>query len=741
MSRRLRALTSTTRSRFFSAGAVGGLPAFGLFAWFALGGRLDPFRTESLANFYEVQARAWLHGRWDAGSGDFLFERFNVNGRFFTYFGPAPSFFRLPVVLFTDSFDGRLSRVSMMLAFIVLLAGAAVLSWQARVLLRGNGPPTRTGLIATASFVFLSGCGTTALFLAAKTWVYHEAILWGVAWSVVSFAFFIAYLRDPRARFLVWASATASLAFLSRGSVGIGPVFAIGVLFGSRFVCWAWAKIRRSSSLRLLHPLGLGPAGDDRKWWLPALALLVPVASYAYVNFVKFHSLFGTPPYNLQDELAARVSRQAALAANHNSLFSLKYAPTILWAYLRPDGIRFDRLFPWVSFAGPPRLIGNVVFEATNFSASILITSLIFTVLVAFGLWAAIRAPRPTDAPSAEDSASNGTNTAQAVSDATTVSSSDQPSELTAALFRVPIIAAIFGCTGMLVLAFLEERYISDCVPLLVVGGALGLWWVARLLDRRTRWIRVSAIALLALVAFWSVWCTASLTLLEQRAFGPLVSNQTRADFIDLQLKIHDLIPGGAPSGVLQGGRQLPTPAKAGTFYIVDKCDGLYWSNGRFWHPVEETPVTGRFFLHVPSFSGGPAPLISSTDSRGTSIIWVEPLGGDQFRFVYEWTGAAQGLIEGVTPDAELIGQRTSEAVTIPTNGIDLNVQIDPAGYVGIRSGDDIILSTFAPVATEPATVGVQTVSPSGSQTFPGTITVERPPTPLCDALLGRVHR
>ena len=718
MSQRLRALTSTTRSRFFSAGAAGGLPAFVLFAWFALAGQLDLFRTESLANFYEVQARAWLHGRWDAGPGDFLFERFNVSGRFFTYFGPAPSFLRLPVVLFTDSFDGRLSRVSMMLAFLVLLAGSTVLCWQARVLLRGSGPATRSGMIATAAFVFLSGCGTTALFLAAKTWVYHEAILWGVALSVVSYAFFIAYLRDPRTRFLIWASATAALAFLSRGSVGIGPVLAIGVLFGSQFACWVWGKIRHGSQLRPLRLLGLGPAGDDQRWWATALSLLVPVVTYAYVNFVKFGSLFGTPPYHLQDELAARVSRQAALAANHDSLFNLKYAPTILWAYLRPDGIRFDRFFPWVSFAGPPRLIGDVVFEATNFSASILVTSLIFTILVAFGIWAAIRAPRLPAAPLSGES--------------------EGP---TAALFRVPIIAASVGCTGMFVLAFLEERYIGDSVPLLVVGGAVGLWWVARLLDQRARWIKASAMTILAITAFWSIWCTASLTLLEQRSFGPLVSNQTRAEFIDLQLNLHDLIPGGTPSGVLRGSRQFPEPAKAGSFYIVDDCDGLYWSNGRFWHPVEETPVTGRFFLHMPSFTGGPAPLMSSTDSRGTSIIWVEPLGDEQFRFVYEWTGATQGLIEGVTPDVELIGQRTSKVITIPSDGINLDVQLDPAGYVGVRAGVNIILSTFAPVATETATVGMQIVSPTGYRDFPGIITVERPPTPICDKLTGRVQR
>jgi hypothetical protein len=688
-----------------------------VFAWFALAGRLDPLRTESLGNFYEVQARSWLHGRWDAGPGDYIFERFNVNGRYYTYFGPAPALLRVPFVLFTDSLDGRLSRLSMMLAFVVLLVGATALCWQARRVVRGDGTPTRTALAATGAFVFLGGCGTTALFLAAKTWVYHEAILWGAAWAVVAFAFLVAYVQDPRARLLVGASAAAALSFLSRGSVGIGPVFAIGVLFGARLVSWGWARIRRGEHLRLLRVLGLGPAGDDPKWWPVAIALAVPVVLYAYVNHVKFGTFFGTPPYELQDELAARPSRQAALAANNGSLFGFHYAPTILLAYFRPDAITFDRLFPWVSFAGPPKIIGDTQLEAANFSAAITVTSLVFTVLVALGIWAAIRAPRPASATPAG------------------------PVPATAAVFRVPILGAALGCVGMFVLAFLEERYIGDSVPLLVVAGAVGLWWVAHLLDGRSRAVRRTVVALLAVAAVWSVWATASLTLLEQRAFGPLVPTRTRAAFIDFQTRVHDVVPGGTPSRVLRGGRVLPPPARAGSFYVVGDCDGLYWSNGRFWHPVEQTPLTGRFRLAVDvddAPAGTREPLMSATDDRGTSILWLEHLGRNRVRFVYEWTGENQTLIEGVTPDAELIGQRTSDPITVPAGGLTLAVRMDPAGYVGVRLDGQVLVSTFAPVATEPATIGVQDASPAGATSFAGTIRPRRPPTPICDRLLGR---
>ena len=713
MSRFLR----TPRARCFTAGAIGAAPAVLIFAWFAAVGRLDLFRGETLGDFYEVQARSWLHRRWDAGPGDYFIERFNVNGRIFTYFGPAPALLRVPFVLFTRSLDGRLSRVSMILAFAILLGAATAITWQARRVLRGGGMPTRAALVATGGFVFVCGCGTTALFLAAKTWVYSEAILWGAAMAVTSFAFLIAYLLDGKTWLLVGAGATATLSFLSRGSVGIGPVAALGILLGTRVVAWAWGRLRGTDRPNPLRFLGLGPSGDNRRWWPVAVAFAVPVILYAYVNHVKFGTFFGTPPYELQDELAARPSRVAALAANDGSLFGIHYAPTIALAYLRPDAITIDRLFPWVSFAGPPTIVGDATFEAANFSAAVTVTSLVFTVLVALGLWAAVRAPRVVDDAGSTDA--------------------PQP---TASVFRVPILGAAFGCVGMFLLAFIDERYLGDALPLLVVAGALGLWWVAHLLTGRSRTVRTVVIAALVVVAAWSVWATASLTYLEQREFSPLVSRETQAELIDLQLDLHDVLPGGTPSRVVRGGPTLPEAGRVGTFYVVGDCDGLYWSNGRDWRAIEQTPRTGRVQLRV-ALDDMPAgtrePLLSAEDDRGASIIWVEHLGDGEVQLDYQWTGTDQTLIEGVSPDVERVGSRTSAPFRVPERGIELAVRLDPDGYVGVLSGDTMILSTFAPVAAPPARLGVQDAVTDGATELSGTITPRRPATPLCDRITG----
>ena len=708
------------RARFYRACALGAAPALVVFAWFALEGKPNLFAHEALSNFYEIQARTLLHGHWDASPGAYLFERFNVDGRFYTYFGPWPALLRIPVVLFTHRLDGDLSRVSMMLAFAVTLVFTSRISWQARSLVRGEGPPTRAALVAAGGFVFVAGCGSTALFLASETWVYHEAILWGLAWAVASLSYLIEYIVAPRRWTLVLASATATFCYLSRGSVGLGPVAGLAILLVAAVATSLRAAIRRRASVGAgsrpwwLRALGLPADRDHRSIGTLAIATAVPLALYAYVNYVKFGTLFGTPPYALQDLLQG-TRRQQALAANAGTVFGVKYAPTILLQYLRPDAIGFDRFFPWVTFSGPPRVVGDVVFEAVNFSTSVPATSTLLFLLAVVGLVAVVRAKH-----------AEGT----------------RP---TAAALRVPIAAALVGSVGTFVLAFLEQRYQGDFVPLLVVAGAAGLWSIPRLTAAWGRAARAALVIGLVVLAGWSCWATGALTLLQQRAYGPLVSTDTRARLIDFQVGVYERVPGGPPSGVRHGQLPLPAPAAANTLLIVGHCAGLYWSSGRFWHPVEETPSTGRFHLAIrldPAPRGTLEPLLSATDRRGSSLLWVRRLGGDRVRFEYQWTGRNQTLIEGVTPDAAELGQRTSAPVRVrPGTALTAVIRLNPAGYVGIRIGDHQFMSTFAPVADARAATGTQAVSPRGTAGLAGTIRSLATPTPLCHRLLDLERR
>src|SRR3954471_13438427 len=255
----------------------------------------------------------------------------------------------MPIALFTHRFDGRLTQISMLLAFIIAMVFTVRLVRRIRVLARGDAPVTRLEQWATGLFVFVVGAGSVLMFLASVGTIYHEAELWGAALALAAFDFIVAYLIKPSRRTLIWASVLATLAFLTRGSVGAGPVAALGLILGAglfeRTRRWAglWWSTRRNWAWRGL-----------------AFAFAVPVVLYAGVNYAKFHTLF-TVPANRQI-LFHNAARDAALAANGNSLFGVKFAPTALVQFLRPDTIRVTSLFPWISFPPAATVIGDVRF-------------------------------------------------------------------------------------------------------------------------------------------------------------------------------------------------------------------------------------------------------------------------------------------------------------------------------------------------------------------------------------------
>lgn len=106
-------------------------------------------------------------------------EAFVVEGRSYMYFGPIPALFRLPVAVLTDHLDGRLTQVSRLVAFAVLLFLIVRLYWRLRQL-RGEASLGRFETGVCGLYMVVAGIGGVHLFLASRAWVYHEAALWGL---------------------------------------------------------------------------------------------------------------------------------------------------------------------------------------------------------------------------------------------------------------------------------------------------------------------------------------------------------------------------------------------------------------------------------------------------------------------------------------------------------------------------------------------------------------------------------
>jgi hypothetical protein len=311
------------------------------------------------------------------------------------------------------------------------------------------------------------------------------------------------------------------------------------------------------------------------------------------------------------------------------------------------------------------------------------------------------------------------------------------------ARLRVPLIGAVVGCLGSLSLAWVLERYTGDFVPLLVVAGAVGLWRTAALMDRRSHRIRATVGAVLAVLAVWSCWAMGGLTLLYQRAYAPLVTRVSRAQFIDFQMTVHKLVPGGTPSRVGHGTRLPARPGPPNSLFVVRDCAGLYWSDGRAWLALEATPPTGLSRVQMifgPAPSGTREPVLTVTDGKRSSIIWVLRLSDREVQFEYEYRGPAPAHARPeVAAEIAVFGASVSAPIrVVPSQPVNLTLRLDPGGYVSIRAGSRYILSSYAAVADAAPRLGN-----AGRPELPaltGTARFVPVPTPVCDRLVRIEH-
>ena len=105
--------------------------------------------------------------------------------RRYMYFPPWPAILRLPVLMTTHEYDGRLTLLSMALAWIVFAVMVTKLVWLAACRpSRRRGRSRRTSAASGRGVPRGATGGTFLTFDAAQPWVYHEAYVWAVA-SVV----------------------------------------------------------------------------------------------------------------------------------------------------------------------------------------------------------------------------------------------------------------------------------------------------------------------------------------------------------------------------------------------------------------------------------------------------------------------------------------------------------------------------------------------------------------------------
>ena len=557
------------------ASGVGVVLALAVGLWFLSYQQRGLATPQFASDFYDEQVRSWLRGTWSIPSDVVLLEGIRTASGLQMYFGPFPALLRLPILMLTDSLDGQLAQPFMLVAYAVFLGSVTWLWWQVRAVVLGPGDIARLDGVLGAAAVLSAGVGSIFVTTLTSTTVYFEAIVWGVALAVLAYALLLSCLRTFRWSTAVGAIAAATAAMLSRVSVGGGAlvaVWAVGIV-------WAAAWMARNRETRTGRAVGAVTS-----WSVPALrtatattgqvalwlgGAVAGTAAYMGVNYARFGVLASIPWSGyVFNELSSQ--RAESLAANNDNLTGLRFVPTTLWNYLRPDGLDFDSRLPWITL---PRhdvtRIGDVVLDQTAPSASLTAVMPLFLALAIVGLVAAV-ARRPPPGPSFGS-------------------------------IRLPLFGALAGVAPMLLSSFLAHRYLSDALPLLILGGFVGFWVIWRRLNATgTPRRRALVLGIVAALATWGIVANLAVSVEAQNLLWPR-DEAVRYDFVRRQ---HAGSTGGLAEVTV-----VPAPGPRGELVSVGACEALLWSNGGEWvvlegrvSPEAWTPdPTAKFFDHIVS--------------------------------------------------------------------------------------------------------------------------------------------
>jgi hypothetical protein len=473
--------------------AIGALLAGIVFFWMVTDGSFDPgHQVPFSGNFYDVQAHRMLDGDLSMPASVLGIEGYEHDRKSYMYFGPAPAFLRIPTAALTDSLDGQTGVASMTFAFVVLMVALGRISWRVRRWAsgdrNGSGEAERvdgTDELLAGVTAFVLGAGSTVVFLGVGAYVYHEAILWGVALAFAAFEAILAWIERPRGGVLLAAAVLTLLALLSRLAVGIGPAAALALLAVAVAVARIWPGARRATARLGLQTDGLGWSTVGGL----AAAVVVPLLIYAAFNAAKFGTLFSVP-YDHQFANTVVPERKAILAANHGTLVNVKALPTNLWQYLRPDAFRLDGAWPWVRLpSSRPTVIGDLRYDMLDFTSSVTASMPLLFVLAIGGIVAMVRA--------------------KARGAVATLGSLD-----------LPVLGAACAAVPTLVFVYITERYLADFLPLLVLPALAALHafvvW-ARSPAAKRGWAVATSVVLGVLVV-WS--CVANVSLARDYQLG-----------------------------------------------------------------------------------------------------------------------------------------------------------------------------------------------------------------------------
>jgi len=648
---------------------------------------LRPFRSATAqgigSNFYDIQAWALMHGDLSVPTGSLGIEGFDVDGRTYMYFPPFPSLLRIPVLLITDRFDGRLTAPSMLLAWFVLAGATAALVWNVRIVIRGFTPVTRCESALYAVVVAAVAGGSVVVFLASLPWVYHEVYLWAGAFTVAALLGFTLLARHPKWSTAALTAGCALGAILTRTTSG----WAMSITL---IVTGMVILVRRQARQRVGVIAVVGGL----------TALFVGIA----VNWAKFRHPYMFP---LQDQVWTTVNsqRRAALAENGGSLTGTPFFWSSLANYGRPDGIRLVSYFPYVSLpAEPARSYGGAFHDQLYRTGAIPPFMPLLFVLTVWGSFTTFRRRPRSERTRFDHNLSDG--------------------RVGRAALRVPLTGALAITGGIMFYGYIAYRYTAEMLPVLVLGSAIGAVDIAgRLHQRSGRTKRAVAAGMVVGAAFGAV-ANAAAGLATAR----ITSRGDRLqEYVEWQRHL------GNVDGLVEQSPTLPEDGPADELRVVGNCDALYIGTGDQYEPWVTVEVREYQVLVAAGPSGffaSKLPLFT-IDGVASRTVGLESDFDGRVRLV-----VAEGLA----------GYPTGWMALAPGESIEVGIHVDTSlnrFYVTIDGRDVSFVPSSETDGDRPIAVAQRDFAmptPIEQAMVGLTLTTsEGPPLPVCNHLLSEI--
>jgi len=311
-------------SRRFVA-LCGGAMVFYVYGWLTKWS-FDPSVTSRTDYFFTAQADALLRGRFwvDPKSMDSVNECFYMAGKCYGYQGLTPSLLRIPLLV-------AIGQTTQNLTFLMIPIASGLAFGASLDLCRQFAKPMayqRRGVVFMCVAALALGPGSV-LILLTDPFIYQEAILWSIAGVMLAVNCYWRWLQSGNTRYLKFSLLFCVLAAGARPTtVFVGVVLGFALFLAHRQRVSIRSNIAVAALGFVILPALFSFGILFAKFGQPSL----PTNAYRNPTGVETGSHNPSLPCNLPIE-------------NH-----LRFAPTNLFAYFRPDAVRLYREWPNVRF-------------------------------------------------------------------------------------------------------------------------------------------------------------------------------------------------------------------------------------------------------------------------------------------------------------------------------------------------------------------------------------------------------